>query len=200
MIGRRPRLQVLSQLDGQRLHLIMSGVVLDWGRARHHVTLHIAAGSQCRQQRIIDPLYSRFQVGLDDTMQLETLPSGYSQRSVAVFIAQIQVIEELFCGHLSAGNRGTNHENVLLPFGSPILLFVLAMVTVVLLVDSVRFEQLFGVSTECRLCLQFFSQRTTQLVAVFLQNLDLAQLQFLRHFPSGSAVEYITEIGRFASM
>ena len=77
VIGPRRRSKLDGDLprDTSQRHV---GLVVQRGRAGHHIAFYVAAGRDRGQQRVIDPRNGRFEVLLDDAVELKPLPRGNS--------------------------------------------------------------------------------------------------------------------------
>ena len=119
----------------------MNRVVPQRSRTAHHVSLDVPAGSECGQPSPIDLTNGLLQVVLDDSVQLQSLPTGDPQRPVAKPLAQIQVSQERVGGHPPTGDPRPNHEHERLVTTRAVLVRQLACIPVVLLVQPVVLQQ-----------------------------------------------------------
>ena len=77
-------------------------------------------------------------------MQLKALPRRDAKRLISKFVANVQVIEELFRRNLSTGNTRSDHKNELLPtWPCPSSVLGLSRVAIILLIDPVILDQVF---------------------------------------------------------
>ncbi len=121
------------------------------------------------------------QVLFHHAVQLQPLPRGDPQRSVAVVLAQIQLGEELVGGHFSAGDAGADHEHVRLALAGSVGVLVLAMVLVVLLIGAVVLEQLGVVFDEVvGVFPQLLGDGAAKLAAPLFEELLFCELGFVR--------------------
>jgi len=140
VIGPRARREVRCELVGDSLQLVVDSIPVVWGRAAHHVSIHITTGSQCRELNLIDPMDRSLQILLGDAMQLERLAAGDLQGAVAQLIAHVKVSQQLGHREPSAGNARPDHHliglaSALIARGSP-------CIAIILLIGTVKFQEL----------------------------------------------------------
>ena len=105
------------------------------GRGRREdVAVHVAAGRERGEQRLVDALDHRAQIGFHDAVKLDALARGDAQRVVAVSRGEIVEHAPLLRRHHAAGNAAADHHDVFLAG--------LAQVAVVLLIAAVKFQEL----------------------------------------------------------
>ncbi len=108
--------------------------------ARDHVAVHVAAGGDGVEHRVVEAAYRVTQVALDDAVELDGLPRGQPQRAVAAFARDPLRRQPLPWRQDTAGHAQPRHEDERLlhllasAFG--------AQVAIVLHVDAVEFGQL----------------------------------------------------------
>jgi hypothetical protein len=117
-------------------------------------------------------------------MELKSLSRCDAERSVSIFVADIQMIQELLRGHFSTGNSRPNHKDIFFSPGSPVGVFRLSSIAVVLLVDSVIFDQMFRILGELVIMLKFLGDRPAQLAARLLDDFHMTSLHGIRHLKS----------------
>ena len=105
------------------------------GRGRgEHIAVHVAARGERGEQRFVDGLDDRAQVGLEDAVELDGLARGDAHRVIAVAGRQIVEHAPLIGRHHAAGNAAADHHDVFLAG--------LAQVAVILLVGAVKLQEL----------------------------------------------------------
>ena len=184
VIGPGPRQQARRDLarHGERLIAQPTG---QRRRAAHHVALHVAAGAERRDQRVVQGADGSFQVALHHAVKLVVLSRRDPQRAVAVAPRQLVEHEILIGGEHAARNLAADHEGVVrLEAGIAPLA---ACVAVVLLIDAVELEQLrgrvfemAGVGGELR------GERAAQPAARLLDLFDGAHVRVLVGHPHSS--------------
>ena len=86
------------------------------------------------EQRFVDGLDERTQIAFEHAVKLDGLARGNAERVVAVLGCQLVENAPLIGGHHAAGNTAANHHDVFLAG--------LAQVAVILLVGTVKFQEL----------------------------------------------------------
>ena len=131
-----------TQLERQRLGDAADGDVVGVAQrsgAAHHVPLHVAAGGDGREQRVVDAGDGGLEVTLEHAVELEALPRGDAQGAVGMLVGEPLEREILLAGHGTGRDRHPDHEGVRLlqprRFQRP------PGVAVVLLVGAVELEQ-----------------------------------------------------------
>ena len=177
MIGSRARVELLHQLAGQRVHLLVDRIaVVRAGRA-HDVALHVAAGGQRGKLHFVDPPDGLLEILFQDAVELQALPGGDAQRGVADFVAEIELGQQLVAGDPAAGDGGADHEAVELGLGRAIDAGFGAALAVVLLIRAVMLEKLGAVfADEVVAVAQLFGDRAAKIVALRLGDFNRAEL------------------------
>jgi hypothetical protein len=111
-----------------------------WGSDGRNRPIHISTSSKCIEQGAVDVLDSRFQVALDDTVELKRLPGGDFERPIPVLVRDLIHQEPLLGVTNAGGHSDTNHERV--GRFDTLGLTLISDVTIVLLVDSVELGEL----------------------------------------------------------
>ena len=115
-------------------------------RIAHHVPVHIAAGGERVEERLVDLVDRLFQVALDHAVELKGLAGRQLEGSVGVLEGDAVHLEPLRGRRDTTGDTHADHEGV---GGLELLLASLAAdVAVVLLVDPVEFGELLVVFVE----------------------------------------------------
>ena len=107
---------------------------------RQYVAVHIPARRQRVGQRLVDALHQLPQAALHHAVKLKTLPRGHPQGLVAVLLAQAIVGQVHLRRHHAARNAAANHKHVLLA--------LLPHITVILLINPVKLQELLIISIE----------------------------------------------------
>ena len=137
VVGARAGEQVLGDAAGHLEHLIAQPAG-ERRRAAHHVALHVAAGAERRDERVVQLADRSLQVALHHAVKLVVLSRRDPQRAVAVAARQLVEHEVLPGGEDAARDLAADHEGVVgLEAGIAALA---ARVAVVLLVDAVELE------------------------------------------------------------
>ena len=105
-------------------------------------------------------------------MQLETLASGDTQCSVRLPVANVEMCQKLTGRNFSTRNARSHHENILFALRRSIVVLGLTHVTIVLLVNPVVFDEMFGVLAKFMIVSQLFGESPTQLMARLFDNFD----------------------------
>ena len=186
MVGPRARVELLHELAGQLVHLLVHGIaVVRAGRA-HHVALHVAARRQRRELHFVDALDRLLEILLQHAVQLQALPRGDPQRRVADFVAQVELGQQLVAGEPAAGDGRADHEAVELGLGRPVDAGLGTPLAVVLLIRAVVLEQLrAGLADKLVAVAQFLGDRAAKIVACRLGDFDGAELVGLSVFDRG---------------
>ncbi len=127
-------------------------------RAAHDVALDVAAAAQRREKGVVDGADRFLDVALEDSVELEVLPRGDSQRPVGPLAADLVVRDIGVRRYDAARYAGPDHQLVVLV--KPLRPRLLATVAIVLLVDAVELEQSLRGVTERRRVLEklFFNE------------------------------------------
>jgi hypothetical protein len=178
VIGSRLRRKMHGQLVGQGLQLVVDRVAFVGTRRAHHISFHVATGSQRGELHLVDPTNCLFEVGLQHAMQLQPLASSDSQRRIAHLVAQVELGQQLIARELAAWNGGADHEAVKLGLGRRIAGPRLGpTLAVVLLIGAVVLEQLgAGLADVVGAVGHVGGDRAAQVVALGLDRLDRAGL------------------------
>ncbi len=108
----------------------------------------IAAGAPSGDSGFIDPADALLQISLEHAVQLKSLASSNSKRSVAQVARDTVVCEVLLRAQRPAGKLGADHEH---PGFIEILLFPRqSLVPIILLIGTVEFQELILVVGEVR--------------------------------------------------
>ena len=170
--------------DGARqlLHRAASRII-ERGRARNHVAVHVAATAERGDERVIDAAKQRLHLGLADPVELKALSRGDAKRIVGVLAAQVVHGEILVGGEFAARKLEPNHEHVRLADAG--LVAVLAGVPVFLLVAAVELDELgVGLADVIEGSIgEFFRDGAAEESRVFFHALDGGQ--FDRGFGDG---------------
>ncbi len=86
-----------------RVRLIRIGIA-------HHIAVDIAARGNGIQQRRVDRLQGRLQIGFYDAMQLDRLSRGQPHGAVTVVARDLVERQPLHGGEDTAGNANADHE------------------------------------------------------------------------------------------
>ncbi len=177
-VARGPGRGVGGPAAGVVLKLVSECIVNRRGAAQD-VALHVAAGCQGREQRLVDLSNRRGQVALQDAVELELLAGRDPHRAVAERPGQLVARQELIGRQLPAHNPHPHHQLV-----GFLLLFALqpgAQVAVVLLVGAVELEDGRGVVAEMvQAVVDLLGHERLQVLAGDLHCLDLARLGAIR--------------------
>ena len=144
------------------------------GRAAHHVALHVAAGAEGRDQRIVQAADRALEIALQHAVELVVLPRGDPQGAVAVAPGQVVEHEILIGREDAARDLAADHERVL---GFSVAAAAPASrVAVLLLVDPVEFQELRALLREVvRLPGELGSEWPAQAATLLLDLLDGTQ-------------------------
>ncbi len=184
VVGPGPRQQARRDVAGHGERLIAQSTG-QRRRAAHHVALHVAAGAERRDQRVVQGADGGFQVALHYAVKLVVLSRGDPQRAVAVPSRQLVECQVLLGGDDAARDLAADHESVggvqagIAPLP--------ARVPVVLLVNAVELEQLRGFVLEMAgVGGELRRERAAQPVARLLDLLDGAHIRVLVGHPHSS--------------
>ena len=94
MVRARRRAQLERQRLGDPAHRGVVGVAQRRGAA-HDVALHVAAGGDGGEQRLVDAGDGRLEVALEHAVELEALAGGDAERAVGVLVGESLELEVL---------------------------------------------------------------------------------------------------------
>ena len=138
MIGPRPRGQVQAQPLGPFVDLAVDFRLIGI-RIAHHVAVHVAAGGQRVEQRLVDVVDRLAKVPLQHAVELERLPRGEADFAVGIFVRKGVQLQPLLGRDDAARRADADHEveGRLQPLPRPLV----AEVAVVLHVRAVKLQQ-----------------------------------------------------------
>lgn len=153
-------------------------------RATHDVAIDITASGQRAQLDLVDAMNGLPKIPFDDAVQLYGLAGRQFHGRIADLITEIEVGQELGSSQNAARNPGPNHITMRSStLGS---LTRNTLLTVVLLIRSVKFEKLRIVFREViGLGAQCFGNRSPKIVTGFLDSFDRAKFGSIRHILFG---------------
>ena len=131
--------EIDGDIFGCLTNLFVDGVG-DGRRRRHDVPANVATRGQRRHQRRIDSPHRFAQVFLNHAVVLNRLPSRDTDGAVSKLIGHRVEVEVLLLSRAATGQGDPDHEAV--RFAEPFTASLFAQISIVLLIGSVKLQQL----------------------------------------------------------